>query len=533
MRLLASSFLVFLAACGNPPPGLDAGLDAGADSDAGADTGQDGGSDAGCGSELTPREGTVLTTAGAVTGVAQGDVWAWLGIPFAEPPTGGLRWRPPVPRACWTGERAATSFGAVCPQLEPDGGYLGDEDCLSLNVWAKKGESKAPVLFFIHGGGNTQGSPSDPLYDGRALASRQGAVVVTASYRLGALGFFTHSGLDAESDAGVSGNYGVLDQQAALGWVRDNIARFGGDPSRVLVFGESAGGQDTLLHLVSPRSKGLFSAALVESGGVYDGTLAQSEQEMQQVVAAVGCQGLPGVLGCLRSRPAEVLARVPAAIGPFARGLAYRPVIDGVVIPENPRAAFEGGRHHQVPLVIGTNAEETSRMVPLVQTPAEYASAVRAQYGDTLGNQLLTQYPASRFATPRQALIALTTDALWTCPARRLARAIAAHQQEPVYRYFFTWRASAAGAATHGLELPFVFRTFSAWRYTPDATATALSDAIQGYWSRLAVSGDPNGAGAFTWPRYDPQRDNTLELGAALAVLPGVRTADCDFLDAL
>src|SRR5262249_30846164 len=181
-----------------------------------------------------------------------GAVYAWKGIPYAAPPTDDLRWRPPTAPACWTDEKMTIAFGPMCPQLDGIGQVVGDEDCLTLNVWAPPAATAAPVLVFIHGGGNLTGTVSDPLYDGAQLAAQTGALVVTLEYRLGALGFFANPSLDVESAANVSGNYGILDQIAALAWVQANIAGFGGAPDRVLLFGESAGAQDTLVHVASP-----------------------------------------------------------------------------------------------------------------------------------------------------------------------------------------------------------------------------------------------------------------------------------------
>jgi para-nitrobenzyl esterase len=534
---LSTCVALFIAGCGGgvTPTALDdAGLDAGP---LGTDAGQP---DAGftCGAGVSPSPGVVLTSTGAISGRLDGDVYAFLGIPYVAPPLGALRWRPPEPDTCWPGVRPATSYGPMCPQQGTDGGLKGEEDCLTLNIFAKQGAQSRPVMVWIHGGGNTEGSGSDALFDGHQLASTQNVVVVTFNYRLGALGFFTHPQLDAESDAGVSGNYGLLDQQAALRWVKANVAAFGGDPTRVLVFGESAGGQDTLLHLVAPGSKGLFSAAISESGGTYRTTLAQAESALLPVVTSAGCDTAADALACLRAANASTFAALGAALNPLAKtGLKFSPVVDGVVLPDQPLTLIAQGKQAGVPVILGTNADETSRMVANVTTDAQYQAAVQAQYGAMLGNQVLTQYPSSRFASPRAALIAVTTDATWTCPIRRLARSLTATQQAPVYRYFFTWRApGAAGGivgSTHGLEVPFVFDSFSAVSagFMPDAAAQSLSATMQGAWANFAATGAP--PASLAWPVFPMGGDGALELGTPLAVLPGVRTGDCDFIDSL
>ena len=492
-----------------------------------------------CATTVTAKPGTVITTEGAVTGDSTSGVWSWKGIPYAAPPTGDLRWKPPVPANCWTDERMTTAFGAQCPQLTDTGDVVGDENCLTLNVWAPDGATNAPTLVFIHGGGNNLGSTSDPLYDGAALAKQTGAIVVTLEYRLGALGFFAHPALDAESAHHVSGNYGILDQVAALTWVKDNIAGFGGVPSQVLLFGESAGAQDTIIHVVSPLSKGLFSAAVSESGGSYKNTLAQNETAMLPVVSGASCSDASDVLACMRAAPAATLAGIAAAVGPLASGMRYTPSIDGYVIPDQIKTLIEQGKHNQVPLILGSNADETSRMVAHVTTDAQYQAAVVAQYGVAASNVLLPLYPSASFASPQKALIRLTTDATWTCPMRQLARVVSEHQTAPVYRYYFERTApGAAGAAfgaTHGIELPFVFRTFSTFGggFTPAAADLAISDTMDTYWSTLAAAGDPNAAGLPTWPRYATATDPYLQLDATITAGAGLQTAQCDAIAAV
>jgi para-nitrobenzyl esterase len=492
-----------------------------------------------CTTTVLARPGTVITRTGAVTGVRAGSTWAFKGIPYVMPPVGALRWKPPAPVACWHDERQTTSFGPSCPQRDGNGDVVGDEDCLYLNVWAPDDAAGAPVLVFIHGGGNTQGSASETLYDGEALATRTHSIVVTFDYRLGALGFFAHPDLDKESATSTSGNYGILDQIAALRWVQANIGAFGGSPAHVLLFGESAGGQDTLVHVASPLSKGLFSAALVESGGVYKTTLAEAETDLLSVVSGVGCDAATDVIGCMRATKADALAGVASALGPLEKGMRYVPVIDGQVLKASSLDTIVAGTHNHVPLILGTNAEETGKMVPAVTTAAEYAYAVISLYGKALGFLLLTQYPAAAYATPRQALIHLTTDATWTCPARKIARAAALHQSEPVFRYHFTWKPSgltgAVYGAFHGLELPFVFDNLAifAAAYTPTTADQDLAGGLQGYWGRFAATGDPNGGGATIWPRYDADADPYLALDTAVSANAALIASQCDFIDAL
>jgi para-nitrobenzyl esterase len=527
--LVSLVMLAGVLACGGPSPTNDAGVpDAGATADAGLAT-----VDAGaCGGDVTLTPGTVRTSSGAFTGQPAGATWAFRGLPYAEPPVGALRFRPPVARGCEAGPHTASAFGHVCPQRQSDGGVTGDEDCLTLNVWAPTSAMAAPVLVFLHGGGNVQGSSADPVYDGQTLATATHSVVVTLNYRLGALGFLTHPGLDAESDAGVSGNYGVMDQQLALRWVQENVAQFGGDPAKVLLFGESAGALDALVHFVAPGSAGLMRAVLSESGGLTTQRLAEAETEHAQVVTAMGCASAADVPACLRALSADTLAGFAAGVGPLDPSMHFRPVVDGVVLPDLQRALISRGAYNHVTLVLGSNADETSRMVPAITTDAQYQAQVQAYFG-AASPQVLAHYPSSDFSTPRQALVRVTTDTLWTCATRQLARAVAAQAGQPVYRYFFSWHAPGAQGqvvgASHALELPFVFQSFSALGYTPAAGDTALSSTIEQHWGALAATGAP----ASGWPAWDASMDATLELNAPTAVLDGVRTADCDFLDML
>ncbi len=490
-------------------------------------------------SSAAATPGTVITASGAVTGVKSGATWSWKGVPYAAAPTGARRWQPPAPYGCFeSGTLSAIAHGPVCPQLK-DGVVIGDEDCLRLNIWAPESASALPVLFYVHGGGNAGGTASDPLYDGHELATRTNRVVVTVEYRVGALGYFTHGGLDGESAVGVSGNYGILDQIAALQWVRDNIAGFGGSADDVLLFGESAGGLNTLVHLVSPLSAGLFHSAIVESGGLYRDTIEDAQTEHQALVSEVGCNGAADVVACMRAVSANVLAAVPAATTPLATsGIRYGPVIDGYVIPENPFVTLAAGTHNHVPFVIGTNADETSGMVPSAVSEALYEATLRASYGDAAAEALLEAYPVEDYANARKALIAVTTDIIWTCPARRIASLVAASQVEPVFRYHFTWRVPGASGvvygATHGLELPFVFRTFAAFEdFEPSPADLALSQAVQGYWSRLSATGNVNGGSDVSWPVYAPATDPYLELDTTITAKAGLATEKCDLIESL
>jgi para-nitrobenzyl esterase len=428
-------------ACGTPPPIFDAGasgddagstLDAGASDDAGAPL--DGGpTDAGiaCSGGAGFSADVVITERGPVRGSATASGRAFRGIPFVAPPTGALRWRPPVTElACWSGVRDATRFGASCPQIEQEQGtpfdagapVTGSEDCLTLNVFTPSGatpDAGLPVLFFIHGGGNTVGSagsevaPNVFLYDGTTLAQRQNVVVVTAQYRLGVLGYLNTAALDAESDAGVSGNYGLLDQQAALQWVQRNVRAFGGDPGRVLLFGESAGATNTCMHVGMPGSAGLFHRAIVQSGSCNAAQpVSQRRTEAATWLAGTGCAQATDVNACLRAITPEQLIRafpVAVIVGGRRGEVAWGPTADGVVVPRRPIESMLAGTHNQVPIIVGSNLDETQLSMPLITTDQAYRAQVEDLVGPALTNQVLALYPTATWGTPRRALVRAST----------------------------------------------------------------------------------------------------------------------------
>ena len=494
---------------------------------------------------------TVATRDGLVEGLATGEAHAFLGIPFAAPPVGPLRWRPPQPPTPWDTTLRATSWPPPCPQRDADGAVFGQEDCLYLNVWTPPGAAPGslPVLVFLHGGGNIQGSTSlgqmgIRLYEGDLLASRGEVVVVTTQYRLGLLGFLVHPALAAASATGSSGNYGLLDQQAALRWVRDNIEGFGGDPARVLLFGESAGATDTLMHLVSPLAAGLFSGALVQSGGDQARSLEQRTVEGLRIAGALGCGEPSTAAACLHARTPEELVLVLDGLGasePISGGLVRTPVgptVDGLVVPERPTRALEAGRFNHVPLVVGANADETRLWVPELGETA-YELLVRgllAPWGAGTADRALELYPVGPggHATGTEAWAAMTTDFQFVCPSRRFAAAAADGQEEPVFRYLFSQRLSgdllSPYGAFHGLELFFVFQRLEGLDlYTPTADDLELERRLLELWTGFAATGIPSAAGTPDWPVYDSSTDPYLELGTPTAVREGLRTEKCDF----
>ncbi|MGN9793234.1 carboxylesterase/lipase family protein [Streptomyces sp. OZ13] len=359
--------------------------------------------------DATAAEGPVVTTRyGQVRGKAGQTANSYLGIPYAAPPVGSQRWKPPSPPGRWPGVRAATTPGNPCMQgaaSSPWGDLAGpgtpSEDCLYLNVHtpAQRALHKRPVMVWIHGGGFTVGSGT--FYDGSNLAAKGDVVDVTFNYRLGAFGYLAHPGLAEESPQGISGNYGLLDQQAALRWVRDNIAAFGGDPDNVTVFGESAGGGSVCQHLVSPRAIGLFHRAVAQSGCGFPLPTQESQQDRGATWAnSLGCADV----ACLRTRPADQV--LGASLNPTAR---WAPNVDGKVLPLQVTDALERGRFHRVPVLQGTTADEGRLTVATTYdlagrqlTAAGYPVAVRALYGERT-DEILARYPLSDHGTPAEA----------------------------------------------------------------------------------------------------------------------------------
>jgi para-nitrobenzyl esterase len=436
----------------------------------------------------------------------------------------------------------------MCPQSDSTGTapVTGDEDCLQLNVWTPEdaGATPLPVLFWIHGGGFTGGSAVEQqagvaLYDGQALAEKTHAVVVTTNYRVGVLGFLAHPALAGEADDGATGNYGLLDQIAALRFVQRNVRAFGGDPAHVTIAGESAGGESVCLLVASKLTSGLFQGAIMESGGCKANTLADAETYGAKVVQAAHCDTASDVPACLRAVPAtDMVNALPVTIDVAGITGPYGGVIDQSFLAGAPSAVITSGAHQHVPMIVGSNSDETSRTVPIQQdaTEAAYEAAVKALFG-ALAPAVLTHYPASNYASPWAAYVAVTSDAKFTCGARRIIRALRKGQTEPVFRYFFTHGLASAPrnqalGAWHGIDVLFVFDHLALAGYVPSAGEQTLSDSIGAYWSSFAASATPSAASSPTWPPSD-DADAYLELATPSQLGAGVRTEQCNFWDTL
>jgi para-nitrobenzyl esterase len=459
--------------------------------------------------------GQVTIKSGALQGMAKGDVIAFKGIPFAAPPVGDLRWKPPQPVAAWTGVRDASSFGPICTQS--GGVFLAggkqSEDCLTLNIWtpANYEGKKLPVMVWIHGGGFVAGSGSTPFYDGTAFA-HGGVVLVSINYRLGRFGFFAHPALAKEP--GPHGNYGLMDQIAALKWVKDNIAAFGGDPKNVTAFGESAGGISVNFLMASNTGKGLFEKVISESGfGRFDAPpIAQMEKAGADFAAAQGLKADDAA--ALRALPVSALT---GATGGLASPDVPRPMIDGSIIKERVDVAFAKGHQLKVPYLTGGNSFEASLFAPATAKAPEAMIATTGlpkdkavalfDDGDTL-----------------KAAYTISTETMITEPNRYLAMKDSAAGAK-VWVYYFSYVTAAQRATTpgagHGGELGYVFETlprqdmtFGTYKFvaaTPADLATAK--AMHDSWVAFAKTGDPGAASGVAWPAFTPGHDATLEFG--------------------
>ena len=473
--------------------------------------------------------GAVKTDAGPVAGVVSDGVVAYKGVPFAAPPVGELRWRPPQAPSAWTAVRLADQYGSDCMQ-NPFGGDaapLGTppaEDCLFLNVWtpAKRGEKPWPVMVWIHGGGFVNGGSSPAVYDGSPLA-RRGIVFVSMNYRLGRFGFFAHPALSQESPKGPLGNYGFLDQIAALAWVKRNIAAFGGDAANVTLFGESAGGGSVNTLMISSLAQGLFHKAIVQSGGgrsrgpismrhIRDAGPAGAPSAETLGVAFADKAGVkgdgPALLAALRSLPAPALVSGMNLVNPQPDTYSG-PMVDGQIVPSEAEPAFRAGAQARIPYMIGANNREFG-FLPL---PPSRTDAMLAAFGDDREKALRAYDPEGK-GDKGEIGVQLVSDQAMVEPARMLARLTAKAQPTWVYRFSYvasSLRAKERGAL-HATEIPFVFGTVRA-KYAAAATAEdeAVAEAMNAGWAAFARTGDPNGDGRPNWPAYTGDQDVLME----------------------
>jgi para-nitrobenzyl esterase len=478
----------------------------------------------------------IRTDAGLVSGAAgtSADVRVFKGIPFAAPPVGNLRWRAPQPVTAWDGVRKADQFGPRCMQGGGGGGRQGGppaqpmaEDCLYLNVWsaAAAASERRPVIVWSYGGAFTGGAGSLPQYDGEAMA-RKGVVFVTYNYRLGPFGFFAHPELTKESGQNASGNYGVMDLVAALTWVQKNIAAFGGDPSRVTLMGESAGGGLTQAVVASPQGKGLFIRAISQSAPVRIermATLAQAEQAGRDAAAKINAASLAD----LRSRSADEIQKgMPGG----------RPMVDGWYLPQDAWTLIMDGRHNDVDVLLGSNKDEGA--FPFFGVPsgdaAKFTGQVRQRFGPQ-ADAFLKLYPAGSDAESNASQLAAFRDEVaWNM--RNWAAAQATSGRRKAYLFYFTHEPPAPAGqtsrgASHTAEIPYTFNNPSP---TWTAADRALADTMSSYWVNFAAKGDPNGSGLPTWPAYVPRTsERHMTFGAKVEAAPALDAGRVAIFDAL
>ena len=534
-----------------------------------------------------PRTALVETTTGPVQGQDDGNLYTYFGIPYAAPPVGPLRWKPPRPVTPWTEaletlapeEPVIPGAPAIipvnkCPQTlfggDVSAQFVGpvDEDCLYLNVVTPKSGARLPVMVWIHGGGNVlgEGLQTDGGTSGTKLADTENVVVVSMNYRFGPFGFLAHTALSEESEHGASGNYGLMDQVAALRWVRENIEGFGGDPDNITIFGESAGGLNTCALVMSPHAEGLFHRAIMQSGTCYRPwpTLPSAHAHGQRFAELAGCDNESDVLACLRGKPWKELhdawAPDPAEAGFIGyafvlidlerKYLQWSPILDGDFFEEQPIASMKNGTFNQVPLMIGFTSEEGRLFGWLAEDEAvgagfdidenNYRDLIAYILGDNSSladSAVAGPYAASKFPDPGDAYAAAATDALFRCPVLEQASTTSAHV--PTYIYEFRYpnadfaldniaplpsldRSQFVGwgdGAFHSADIQYVFGVPSLQtkdEFAPGSVDAQLWETMRGYFARFARTGDPNGDGTMEWPQFSNDDPRLLALDSTV-----------------
>lgn len=457
----------------------------------------------------------VKAEGGLLQGAAKNGLTIYKGIPFAAPPVGALRWRAPQAVAKWEGVKQALEFGPAPMQGgNPPSGK--SEDCLYLNVWtpAKSANEKVPVLVWIYGGGFSFGSTSEPVYDGEALAGK-GVVLVSIPYRVGPLGFLAHPELSAENTTHTSGNYGLLDMIAGLKWIQKNIAAFGGDPDKVTIFGESAGGIAVSMLCASPLAKGLFHGAISQSGGsfgpprptTYPGEnmkrLKDAESDGVDFVKKAGVSSLAE----LRKIDADKLP------GGWGMGSAW-PIIDGYVIPDDQYKLYEAGKYNDTPILVGYNSDEGLSFTR-TKDPQEFIAGVKQRYGK-FSDDLLKAYPVGENSVPKTARD-LSRDAAFGWQTWSWARLQSAAGKSKVYFYYFDQHPDypqdspqADNGSPHGQEVAYVFQHLDTSKPETSASDVKIAEVMGTYWTNFAKYGHPNGNGVPTWPAFSDSNPSVM-----------------------
>ena len=498
---------------------------------------------------VAPKPDTVSVSGGLIAGVMnrEGDVRSFKGIPFAAPPVGNLRWKAPQPVKAWSGVRQCSQFGPSPMQGSPApfGPWSAEflipkepisEDCLYLNVWTgrdavgnKSAEKKQPVVVWIYGGGFNSGGSGVPIYDGEATA-RKGVVFVSINYRVGLFGFLAHPALSSESGRQASGNYGLMDQIAALQWVNRNIAAFGGDPANVTIAGQSAGSMSVNCLVASAVAKNLFQKAIAESGASFArpyATLQQAEENGLRVMQALGASSIAE----LRAKPAAELLQKVQSLRDIARP---GPITDGYVLPQSVAAIFAAGAENKVALLTGWNEDEGLAGPP--KKADDYRKQIESQYGAD-AQRFLTYFPATTDAEASVSQGKVARDMVFGVPNYTWAN-LASHQGQPVYVYRFKRQLPATGdytkyGAFHTGEVAYAYDNlrFIDHQLRPlEPVDTELATTMSTFWANFIKTGNPNGKGLPPWPAYSTNDKQMMSLGEKNQAQPLADAASLDFL---
>jgi para-nitrobenzyl esterase len=490
---------------------------------------------------------SVRVDGGLITGTTADGVRSFKGIPFAAPPVGELRWKAPQPVIAWEGIRKTDAFSPECPQAPYPQGSLfysppqkQSEDCLYLNVWtAAARNEKRPVMVWIHGGALTRGSGANRAYDGTAYA-KKGVVLVTLNYRLGPLGYLAHPELTAESPHQSSGNYGVLDQIAALKWVQKNIAAFGGDAGRVTIFGESAGSWSVNALVATPLAKGLFHRAIGESGGSFGpGVYLKEDRNRQTSAEKIGAAFAKAAgadsIKALRALPAEKIVEVFTS---DPEGRRFRTVVnvDGWVLPDEIRQIFARGKQNDVPVILGSNANEMTSLTSPAAVPKtieEFRKRVEPQYGEMI-KEFDAAYPVKTEDDIAGAYLGVLRDTTFTLHMRTWAR-LTSTGRSKAWLYYFSHVPPNPNSkylgAYHAAEIVYVFNNLNRQNQALTETDTKLAEMMLNYWVNFATTGDPNGKGLPQWTPYQREAEPYLDFGGTVQLRNHLLKEQLDFLE--
>lgn len=490
----------------------------------------------------------IHTPNGTVEGSLENKIQTFLGIPYATPPVGKLRWKAPQPIKPWEGILKTTEYAPLCSQKGVlSGSFMGQEDCLYINVWApeKKSNEALPVVIFLHGGGFAMGGTyqagiGNNLYDGQFFAKNQQVVFVSPSYRIGAMGYLAHPSLAKENSHNISGNYGLMDMIAALKWVQKNISSFGGNPKKVFLFGQSAGAISVCALLASPQAKGLFHSAGMESGFCEYPTASDRLARGIKFAKKFDCDENDSA-ECMRKIPAEEIVEmsdmfipsegIPAPKDYFQ--VPWVPHVDGKIIPDQPLKLFEKGEFNSVPLLLGSTTGETVMFNNPIEifTCNEYSRHLSKNYGK-YARDVEAVYPCNFFINPNEQLMHIASDITFSCPNRRLARSFSPNQK--TFRYVFNYTSLGPTSFLgpfHLLDVLFVLGTYPYFATVPTLWSANLSQTMQEFWGNMAKTNNPNGHALPKWPQYDNHRDQSILFDSDISSVQHYRQNECDLWD--